>query len=152
MEERWTDLEECRGWIISNTGIVKKKKGSLRTAKLPIRKSTTKYYYSFMKGATKKYFDVVELTNKYYPEIMLTILQIKDLRNAVAEHRPPSAFKSNIKSLHHKSNIRRCATCGKPTTQYRCDACWEKLRKGADFSVIGNTEASYRVIMPYSRG
>ena len=27
---------------------------------------------------------------------------------------------------------RKCATCGKPTTDYRCDACWNKLRGEGD--------------------
>ena len=24
---------------------------------------------------------------------------------------------------------RHCHDCGKPTTNYRCEACWERLRK-----------------------
>ena len=27
---------------------------------------------------------------------------------------------------------RRCHDCGKPTTDYRCPACWDKLRAGRD--------------------
>ena len=28
--------------------------------------------------------------------------------------------------------IRRCATCGKPTNNYRCEECWSRLREGPD--------------------
>lgn len=28
----------------------------------------------------------------------------------------------------HNPNMRKCATCGKPTVNYRCDACWKKIR------------------------
>lgn len=31
-----------------------------------------------------------------------------------------------------KKNNRKCHDCGKPTNDFRCPACWEKLRKNAE--------------------
>jgi predicted amidophosphoribosyltransferase len=31
---------------------------------------------------------------------------------------------------HYGAGLRRCATCGKPTANYRCSKCWAVIRNG----------------------
>ena len=37
-----------------------------------------------------------------------------------------------LNSKRAGTSQRRCHDCGKPTTDYRCPACWDKLRAGRD--------------------
>ncbi len=42
-------------------------------------------------------------------------------------------------------NMRRCHDCGRPTYNYRCDACWEKIRRHTEGAEEGSmqTEEDY---------
>lgn len=33
-------------------------------------------------------------------------------------------------SAHYGAGLRRCATCGRPTANYRCSKCWAVIRDG----------------------
>lgn len=61
------------------------------------------------------------------------------------EQRPLSAFRvgpsGRMKSIcskcadallsaHYGAGLRRCATCGRPTANYRCGKCWAAIRGG----------------------
>ena len=36
-----------------------------------------------------------------------------------------------------KEPTRRCLDCGRPTTDYRCPACWARLRRAGGYSPTG---------------
>ena len=42
--------------------------------------------------------------------------------------------------------LRRCTTCGQPTTNYRCPPCWDKVRENENFSFWGeSTDEEYTI-------
>lgn len=49
------------------------------------------------------------------------------------------------------NNIRKCHDCGKPTSNYRCQACWYKLRNGPCPSVLDDTYIYYANDISFSR-
>ena len=34
--------------------------------------------------------------------------------------------------VENRTYTRRCTTCGRPTSNYRCDECWRAIREGQD--------------------
>ncbi len=44
---------------------------------------------------------------------------------------------ARVKDSERKSEGRRCASCGRPTTDYRCAACWAKLRQANGEPMFG---------------
>lgn len=60
------------------------------------------------------------------------------------------AYKSGITRKewlleHNQFHSRRCHDCGKPTDNYRCPKCWEKIRKGVGSDSV--YDETYSVLM-----
>lgn len=51
--------------------------------------------------------------------------KVESSRKVTAERRDPSL---PSKKVQNNPNKRKCASCGKPTVNYRCSKCWEKIR------------------------
>lgn len=55
--------------------------------------------------------------------------------------RSPEAIRGHAKSIRtggsQKEPTRRCHDCGRPTTDYRCPACWARLRSRGGYAPKG---------------
>jgi hypothetical protein len=98
--------------------------GDVRNRFLNIRKRTDTIV--LLKKGKKKRFKRKDLFRKIFPEL-----------SEMPEEGPPVKSKDSWKKDLPK---RKCATCGCPTTDYRCPECWAKIRGGAIVTSDGQFE------------
>ena len=55
-----------------------------------------------------------------------------DERKRLMYKKKKSGVPSKIQRRHEQPAMRVCHDCGKPCNNYRCDACWKKLRHEDD--------------------
>ena len=53
-----------------------------------------------------------------------------------AQKRQKAAYKAGVRKK--AAGMRVCHDCGKPTYDFRCPACWKKLRDGGDSGMTDN--------------
>ena len=58
------------------------------------------------------------------------------MKKLESEERLENVLKKILKeeSNFRKASQRSCHDCGKPTFNYRCDDCWEKLRNNYNYT------------------
>lgn len=70
--------------------------------------------------------DAVRYYIRAHSELFPEPMEKKDILRGKASYRQITRY------------IRRCHDCGRPTTDYRCPGCWEKLRRKGGYVPMGD--------------
>jgi len=138
MKEIWKPLNGYPGYKISNLGRLKRTRVQGRYPAgwlMKPRRHERKYVYQ-IKVDKKIYLDVEEITKKHFPGFRIhpgwhgwTLKQNKQDNQKLKKNYRPAPVHVPKKL---KPSTRPCHDCGRPTTNYRCDACWRKIRGSSD--------------------
>lgn len=82
--------------------------------------------YRIIGAAIHKHPDTVRLYIRAHLERFPAPLERKDILRGKASYRQITRY------------IRRCHDCGRPTADYRCPACWARLRSRGGYAPMGD--------------
>lgn len=143
-EQKWIPgpmdyFEICELGLVRRPLSLDVTKGLMRPGFLygPENKSGFVIKYRLHKIGNKKpnYFSPQEIMEQCFGRLLNT--NLTNLEYAIALRALVTEFNNRVFRPERKNNleeelgtlpVRFCATCGKPTRDYRCSACWLKIR------------------------
>lgn len=155
LKQDWKNITNpkwLKGYVINSQGIVKNKRSNKIIVPYVFISKKTKsmrFVYHFRKKGAPTYTRVEELYeivfNKKLWDVISQkqlLLLIKHLKDKNVKNNLTNKPYSPVKSL--KTKQRRCHDCGRPTNNYRCSACWQKIRK--KYGVTQQDQESYGIL------
>ena len=159
MEQKWVSgpleyFEICELGLVRRPLSMEVTRGLMQPGFLygPENKSGFIIKYRLHKLGNKKpnYYSPKEIMEKCFGRFLNT--KLDDLKYVIQLRILLTEFNSRVFRPERKSPVdeeagtipmRFCATCGKPTRDYRCEACWTKIRAAG--TACDEPTAEYRI-------
>lgn len=129
-QEAFCPLVQMPGFEINRSGVVRRR-GTGRIAGLykHINTPLVPYVRCYCTDKVTRSFPINVLLEETFGQGAAEAAgyPAPDMRIA-AKNRARSEKQRQEKQTGSAHNRRKCTTCGKPTYNYRCDACWRKVR------------------------
>ena len=136
-------FEICELGLVRRPPLMPKLKGEIRPGYLSSPECRTEKMIRYRLNSTgfrnctyiKPVDAMTEVFGKFRNKNLLILSYVKAMKGLVAEYnvatfRTPVRKTENEKVESGMMQMRRCTTCGKKTRDYRCSACWAKIKNG----------------------